>query len=362
MAYHITLDDTLPIAIGAGILGTGGGGNTYLGRIWLEKELRERDTSCQIIDAEELDDDALVCAVGGMGAPTVGVERLRQGNELPTVVHALEAHIGQSVDGLIISEIGGANSIRPLICGLQMDLPVVDGDPMGRAFPELQMDTFSINGIPASPMALGDVYGNVVIMDPIDSPTRAEQYARAVTIQMGGTAALVMPVMKARLMKQHIIRGTLSLARRIGQAVLDARTQHEDPSDSVAALGHGRVLFRGKIVDVERRTVKGFARGRIKLAGFGNGQDTMEIVFQNENLVAWHNGEIACTVPDLICILSMEDGTPIQTEMLRFGLRVAVIGLPAPKELKTPQALNFVGPAAFGYEGVTFQPMESDLL
>ena len=362
MKRTITLADTLPIALGAGILGTGGGGNTYIGRIWLEKELRDRGGAVQIITADDVADDELVCAVGGMGAPTVGIERLRRGNELETVIRALEEHLCKRISALVIGEVGGANALRPLICGLQMGLPVVDGDPMGRAFPELQMDTFSINGVPGCPMAIGDVHGNVVIFDPIDSPHRAEQYARAVTIDMGGTAALAMPVMTGMVMKQHIIRGTLSLAQRIGKVVLDAQRDHADPSEAVAAQGNGRVLFRGKIVDVERRTVKGFARGRIKLIGFGNGGDEMDIVFQNENLVAWHNGEIACVVPDLICILDLNDGQPIQTEMLRYGLRAAVIGMPAAKELKTPTALKSVGPRAFGYEHITFQPLDGNLL
>jgi DUF917 family protein len=358
----ITLNDTLPLSIGAGILGTGGGGNTYVGRIWLEKELRDRGGVVHVIDADDVPDDGLVCAVGGMGAPTVGIERLRQGNELPTVVRALEDHLGQRMSALVIGEVGGSNALRPLICGLQMGLPVVDGDPMGRAFPELQMDTFSINGVPGSPMALGDVHGNVIILDPVDSPRRAEQYARAVTIEMGATAALAMPVMSGATMKKYVIRGTLSLAQRIGKAVLAARQEHADPSDIIAALGNGRVLFRGKIVDVERRTVKGFARGRVKLIGFGNGDDEMEIVFQNENLVAWHNGEVACVVPDLICILNLDDGQPIQTEMLRYGLRVVVIGMPAARELKTPAALKSVGPGAFGYEDIAFRPLDGDLL
>ena len=122
------------------------------------------------------------------------------------------------------------------------------------------------------------------------------------------------------------------------------------------------MLFRGKITDLERRTVQGFARGTIKLAAFGDPNDQLEIVFQNENLVAWHNGDLVCTVPDLICILNLDDSEPIGTEMLRYGLRVAVIAMPAPKELKTPQALAVVGPAAFGYSDVAFQPMPGDLL
>jgi DUF917 family protein len=67
-------------------------------------------------------------------------------------------------------------------------------------------------------------------------------------------------------------------------------------------------------------------------------------------------------VPDLICVLSLDDGTPVQTEMLRYGLRVAVVGLPAARELKTPRALDFVGPAAFGYDDIPFRPMDGNLL
>ena len=163
-------------------------------------------------------------------------------------------------------------------------------------------------------------------------------------------------------MKATLIRGTLTLAQRMGQAVLDARQRSSDPAEIVAGLGNGRVLFRGKIVDLERRTVQGFARGRLKLVAFADPDDRMEIVFQNENLVAWHNDQVVATVPDLICIVNLEDGEPIGTESLRYGLRVTVLGMPAPRELKTPRALEVVGPAAFGYPDVTFQPMPGDLL
>ena len=62
-------------------------------------------------------------------------------------------------------------------------------------------------------------------------------------------------------------------------------------------------------------------------------------------------------VPDLIMILELDTGAPITTESLRFGQRVAVIGLPAHDLLKTPEALKVVGPKAFGYPDLTFRPM-----
>ncbi len=370
MQRDFTLSDTLAYAIGCGILGTGGGGNTYIGRTWLEYELRKHARhknggTVRVIDADDVPDDAYVCAIGTMGAPTVGVEKLQQGDEFVIAMRALEEHVHAPLAAILCGEIGGANGLKPLICGLQMGLPVVDGDPMGRAFPELQMDTFAIGGLSLCPMALSDAHGNVVVFDKMDHSLRVEQYARSLTIEMGGSAALAMPLLRGHEMKRHLIRGTMTLAQQIGDVVLAARKRGEEPAEAVAAIGNGRVLFRGKIVDVERRTVKGFARGQLKLVGFGNSHETMEIVFQNENLVAWRgsqkDGEIVCTVPDLICILSLEDGEPVGTESLRYGLRVAVLGMPAPKELKTAQALAVVGPQAFGYD-VPFQPMAGDLL
>ena len=99
-----------------------------------------------------------------------------------------------------------------------------------------------------------------------------------------------------------------------------------------------------------------------KLAAFGDPEDHLEIHFQNENLIAYQNGRAVCTVPDLITLVEVENGEPIGTEMLRYGLRVAVIGMPAPVELKTPEALAVVGPEAFGYKNVPFQPLPGNLL
>ncbi len=360
-SWQVTLNDTMAIALGSGVLGTGGGGNTYVGRVWLERELQLSGKTIEIIEADDLPDDALVVGLGGMGAPTVSLEKIDSRYTYRDTVRALEKHMQKQATAILIDEIGGSNSLIPLAAAIQLGLPVLDGDGMGRAFPELQMDNFVIMGMPSSPFALGDMHGNTVIFDPIDSAFRAEAYGRILTIQMGGSAALALPVLNGNQTKQALIRGTLSLTKRLGEAVLSARQRKADPSEEVAQIGHGRVLFRGKIADVRRETVKGFARGTMKLISFGDPTDQMEIVFQNENLVAWHNGEIVCTVPDLTSIMSLDDGEPIGTEMLRYGLRVAVIGMPAPREMKTPHALEIVGPAAFGYD-VTFTPMPGDLL
>ena len=111
------------------------------------------------------------------------------------------------------------------------------------------------------------------------------------------------------------------------------------------------MLFQGKIVDVDRRTMAGFARGNVALEGintFAGGR--LEIEFQNENLVARLDGEVVCLVPDLICIVDLGRGEPITTELLRYGFRVTVLGVPAPALWTTEAGLRVAGPRAFGYD------------
>ena len=361
MLQQVTLEDTTSIAIGAGILGTGGGGSTYLNRLRLEIELRKQGRAVPIVRADDVPDDALVCAVGGMGAPTVSNEKLQEGQEIKRAVHALEDHLRKKIYAIVIGEIGGGNALGPMITALQCGLPVVDGDGMGRAFPELDMDTFMIYGAPPAPFVLADTHGNVSIFTRIGSAKQAEEFARSLTIEMGGSAALVMPIMTGLQLKTTIIRDTLSLAKRIGETVLDCRARSIEPAQTVAELCNGKILFTGKIIDVDRRTVKGFARGKLRISAFDNFENQIEIDFQNENLIARNGGQALCTVPDLITIVSLEDGEPIGTESLRYGLRVAVLAFPAPKELKTPEALDVVGPRAFGYD-LDFCPLPGNLL
>src|ERR1044071_3766993 len=141
--YEMTEAKLEALAIGAGILGTGGGGNPYLGKIEAREQLRMGRT-IQVVSVDELPDDAFVTTVGGMGSPTVGIERIGRGNECLLAMQTLERHLGRTFTHVIPGEIGGSNSMRPMIVAAQVGLPVVDGDGMGRAFPELQMDTFSI--------------------------------------------------------------------------------------------------------------------------------------------------------------------------------------------------------------------------
>ncbi len=355
MLSEVTLDDIRPIAIGAGILGTGGGGNPYLGSLHLESIMREKGSQ-PLIDPLTMDDDALVCVAGNIGAPTVSIEKLPEGTEMYRAFRLLEQHINRKFDAIVIAEIGGANSMQPLIAGLQAGIPVVDSDSMGRAFPEIQMSSFLFGtDATVTPFAMVDAADNAAVIPTAISDVWSEKIARNIAVSMGARAGLVSTIMTGAQVKEAGIHYTMTLAHHLGQQVIEAQQQKSDVPTVVADTLDGNVLFRGKITDVNRRTTKGFARGGVRMESFA-GNDILEIEFQNEFLIAKINDEIAVTTPDLICIVTEDEGEPVTTEVLRYGTRVAVIAVPAPEQLKTTAALNVVGPKAFGYD-VEFNPL-----
>ena len=259
MLRQVTLEDIRPIAIGAGILGTGGGGNPYLGGLHLASVIRERGPQT-LVDPFALADDALCCVVGSIGAPTVSIEKLPEGTEMLRALRLLEAHLGRKFDAIAIAEIGGANSMQPLIGGLQAGIPTVDSDSMGRAFPEIQMSSFLFgSSATAAPLAMVDAADNGAIVPAAISDVWAEKIARNIAVSMGARAGLVGTIMSGRQVKEAGVHYTMSLAHHLGCQVLEAQRQKSEVPSAVADVLDGQVIFRGKIADVNRRTTKGFA-------------------------------------------------------------------------------------------------------
>ncbi len=347
--WQATEDALDAIAIGAGILGAGGGGNPYVGRLRARQAIRQWGP-VTVLAPEELPDDSRVVCVGGIGAPTVGIEKVRDLQSYHAL-RAIEDYTGEKATVLISNEIGGSNSVEPLIPAAMAGLPVVDADGMGRAFPEFQMKTFFVYGVPCCPMAVADEKGNSVVIRETVSPVWAERLARALTVQMGCVACYAVAPMTAEQVRRTAVPRTLSLARDLGRAVQQARALGRDPLDAILDACPGKVLFSGKVADLARRTTAGFARGTLTIEGLdGYSGERMVIEFQNENLIARRNGETVCTVPDLICAVATDLGEPVTTELMRYGLRVTILGFPAPELWTTPEGLAVAGPQAFGYD------------
>src|SRR3954453_9495412 len=72
---EITLDDIECLAVGAWVLGTGGGGSPYLGLLNMRR-LYAEGHRVELTPPLDLADDDLVAVVSNMGAPLIGQERL----------------------------------------------------------------------------------------------------------------------------------------------------------------------------------------------------------------------------------------------------------------------------------------------
>ena len=138
----IGLEHVGDFARGAAILGTGGGGDPYLGSLMLRQAIRDHGP-VDLIDVEQLGDDDFVVPFAMMGAPTVLVEKLPNGAEMVAALRAMERYRGERARAILCAEIGGINALLPLVLAARCGLPVVDGDGIGRAFPQLPHDSNS---------------------------------------------------------------------------------------------------------------------------------------------------------------------------------------------------------------------------
>lgn len=350
---QISLDDVEDLALGAVVLGTGGGGDPYVAKIMLRQAI-ERYGPVPVVDAEELDPEGLLLPVAMVGAPTAIVEKFPNGGEATRVLSALEAHEGRRGVAVMPLEVGGMNTLYPLSVAAELGLPCVDADSMRRAFPQIEMTLLTLAGISASPITLCDAKGNYVLCDAVDN-AMGERLVRVCTAQMGMIAVISAYPITARQCVQSAISGSLTYCLEIGRRVRAIEQGESGAYDRFLEYCDAEIVFTGKVVDIDRRTTAAWARGTVTLEHLKDATRVMRVEIQNENLAAFEDGEPIVTVPDLITFLDVETGTPMTTEGLAYGQRLHLIAMPAHDRWRTPEGVALAGPRAFGYE-IDYEP------
>jgi len=353
----IYAEDMEDIATGGAILGTGGGGDPYVGKLMAQQAIKKHGP-VRLVDVDQMPDDALIVPVCMMGAPTVMTEKLPQGDELVTAFRKLEQLLGRKIDAVLCGEAGGVNSTTPFVVAAATGLPLVDGDGMGRAFPELQMETFGLHGVSATPMVLCDDKGNSIVLETVGNAW-TERLARAATVEMGGSALLAFYPMSGAIAKKAVVRGTLSLCAELGRTLREAKASHVDPVQALVDKLAADVIFHGRVKDIDRRTIGGFARGTARFEGVEEWKGhEFKLDFQNEFLMAERDGKVVVTTPDLITVLEAESGMPVTADSLRYGLRLVALAFPSNPQWLTPAGIALVGPRYFGYD-VDYMPFSA---
>lgn len=339
------------IVVGAGLLGAGGGGSIQEG-LKLVDRILEFDSGIDLALPEEIADDVRGAVILGMGSPRASLHNVRK-NSPGYALRLLEQTTGGECGFVIPFELGAGNSMNPMLAAAERKIPIVDGDPAGRAVPELHMTLFQLAGVPITPLVL-TTEDRISAVIRTEKPYDAERVARAITSELGGVAAVACSIMQGRTMRDAIISGTTTLCERIGATIAEQRASGGDIAQSLCRQHGGYLLGKGRIGSLRNETRGGFDFGTVELEG----ERPVKVRFQNENMLAERNGKVIAMVPDLICTLGAE-GQPLTNADLAEGMEVSYLGFPASEPFRSEEvfalfrdilnALEFDGP---------FQPIE----
>ncbi|KAH8732729.1 hypothetical protein GQ44DRAFT_754295 [Phaeosphaeriaceae sp. PMI808] len=369
------------ITIGCYILGTGGGGSPYSTMLRVRGILRSGGI-VRVVSPDDLKDGDLVGCGGGAGSPTVGIEKLSADEMMDAQNHLYDLFKGGRATHIIPLEIGGSNGLQGLVIGSSqnMNVPCIDGDWMGRAYPTKWQTTpvvFGERDIVFAPVAVADGNGNTLYMETASSDLKVEQVIRAALSQMGSAVGTADAPITGEETKRWAVEHTISLSWRIGREVVRARQENridnvaEAIIDAVGGAEAGSVLFKGKIMGVERKLYMGHVYGEVIIEGTDVAYPgKVKIPFKNENIAAIRisedsnneprkerNEDVLAIVPDLVSVIDAQNGEAIGTPEYRYGLLVQVLGFTASDRWTSPRGIELGGPKAFGFNHLAYKPL-----
>lgn len=356
---------------GGTFYGVGGGGPPARGNQILQEQL-EAGREIRWVDVSEIDDEAwTVCPFGMGGRPPKGhptPEELKEAglteprvtNTLQAAVEALADYMQIQIGAIVPIELGGSNTPGPLVAGLNLGIPCVDGDYTGRAIPEITQITPELNGKRSWPLSSVDRWGNVVILKETVSTPMSERIGKLLSRAAFGGCGMAGYLMKGREMKQIVVRDSLTKCLEMGRAIREARESGQDAVEAAAQFGKGWVLFRGKVVaaewDESQPYMYGIGTNRLEGTGAISGH-TFAIWYKNENHITWKDGQPFVTSPDIIVVADEQSGEPLTNADVVEGRNVAVIGLPAIDGFRSAKGLEVLGPRHFGFD-IDYVPIE----
>ncbi|KAG5974345.1 hypothetical protein E4U55_008229, partial [Claviceps digitariae] len=223
------------ISTGCAVLGTGGGGPTYYEYLKSLKALESYGKGrMRIISPTSLKDDAVVCLGSWYGSPSVINERLAAGHEIIDAINAVNKLQNiNHFDGVLADEIGGGNGLCILPVGAHFDVPIIDADGMGRAYPTMYHITFSVYGHKMCPVVITDARGNAVASCSTDTDVRLEACCRTAAIELGLSCASSSNPISGKMAKTTAITNTISQSWYLGRAVYLARRSKMSYADAI---------------------------------------------------------------------------------------------------------------------------------
>lgn len=368
--WTLSKEDIPALLEGLAILGNGGGGSPVWGRQILEKDI-ENGRTWKIISPENIPDDWTIVS-GGILASVKAIDSLTPDqivnqweSVFPTldVIHLTERWIGKKINAFVPFEPGGLNSPLAMTVSARSDIVVIDGDGLGRAAPESQMSSFIGHGVSLTPMPLIDRFGNAVIVINAEKPTFSDELGRWIVSQGSGLSANTLYAMSGKQLKESVIPGTFSRSLKVGNAVLNARKNNEDPISSLINVLSAKKLFQGQITSLKEENRAGFYFTVASLSGKGNfSGEQANLIIKNEAMLFLRDGKPQAMFPDSIYMIDPNNGRGYMSVELKENMDIVVLSSqchPRVRQaLNTEVGIQSLGPSRYGYPDLTYLPLE----
>ncbi len=339
------------LMIGSQFLGSGGGGKIHV----LKQLVQERfDDSFEVdlIGLDELEPQGTATTVGMVGSPEALEEFLPTGQEGRDLFDKMRELTGKETQAIFTIEGAGVNLVYPVIVAYATGLPIIDGDAMGRAFPELPMTTFQFHHQPIAPIVFQDINHISYTYNDQDASI-VDLKIRQKIAETAGMAFFAGYQASFEDLKRILIPNTFTTGMKIGEVFLRAKT-FEEVMQGLEWVTRNSLY--GSSIEIGRGLVSDHvALEHSNIASYNVGD--LKVYFHYENLMVYHNKKLVANVPDLITLVDLDTLEPLSVKDAQLGMRVAIVATPAPLQLRTPTALSYVGPKAFGFKSA-YEPLE----
>jgi DUF917 family protein len=283
------------------------------------------------VSIDELDDDDWVATAAAIGAPASTTAWEMQGKDYVRAVQLLQDALGEPLKGLIIGQNGKSSTMNAWLPSALLGTKVVDAVGDMRAHPTGDMGSIGLAGSP-EPMIQTAAGGNraenrYIELTVRGATAKVSPILRTAGDMSGGFIASCRNPVRASYVRDNAALGGISLALRLGEAILAAEPKGATAViDAICKDTGGSILGSGKITAKNVvYTPEAFDIGTLTI---GEGDRAITLHVMNEYMaIVDANGKRLATFPDIIATLS-DEAEPMSVGHLEVGMNVHLFHVP----------------------------------
>jgi uncharacterized protein len=346
MGRLLTEKDVEPAVKGGSVYAAGGGGWADHGRMLGYAAISVGPP--ELVEVDELDPKAWVATAAAIGAPASTTPWEMRGVDYVRAAKLLQDELGEPVAALMIGQNGKSSTLNAWLPGAVLGMKVLDAVGDVRAHPTGDMGSIGLAGSP-EPMIQTAVGGNRAENRYIElvvkgATAKVSPILRTAADQSGGFIASCRNPVRAKYVKKHAALGGISLALKLGEAIIKAEQSGGGSKviDAIVKTTGGTILVRGTVTNKNVvYTNQAFDIGTVTI-GAGDSSATLHIM--NEYMAIDDAGATRiATFPDVITTMDAA-GTPLSVGQLREGMYVFVLHVP---KTVIPLSSSVLDPAVY---------------